>query len=81
MGDELVVFHRPSGKTHFLNAGSVFLLDEVLRQPKNLAEIIEAFDEALSGSPDQKVAIITDMLSYMEQLGLVSCKSGMEAES
>lgn len=75
LGNDLVIFHRPSGKTHFLNASSAFLLDEVLRNPVTFDEIVDAFTID-PGDGGEKTAVIGDMLLHLERLGLVRhCKA------
>ena len=72
LGNDHIAFHRPSGKTHFLNASSKYLITELLCEPTNLAGIVEAFGVA---EDDSERLAKTDemhfMLERLEQLGLV----------
>lgn len=70
--DDFVAFHRPSGKTHFLNAASYALLNDVLVEPKSLSEILEVFspDESEENA-DAYVEQMTEMLTHIEALGLI----------
>jgi len=69
-GDDFVAYHRPSGKTHFLNAAGYLLLADVLRHPRSLHEIIEA----LVGDSAGKTPPIDELEATLErfrELGLV----------
>ena len=71
-GEDFIAFHRPSGKTHFLNAASNYLLTDLLDQPRNLAEIVTAF--ASAGLHDDEEALCSEislMLDHLVGLGLV----------
>ena len=75
--DQFVVFHRPSGQTHFLNESAAVLLIDVLASPTTLDEAARA----LLGDPDQASAPddpprelrerVLRMLVRFEELGLV----------
>ncbi len=69
---DFVAFHRPSGKTHFLNAASKLLLTDTLIEPANLPSILGAIS---SGSVDETVEDYQQqmivMLEHFESLGLV----------
>jgi len=70
-GDDVVVYHRPSGKTHFLNAVTALLLKEVLLEPKSsleAAEELAARQASLAGS--DFVAAVRASLEHLEHLGL-----------
>ena len=69
---DFVAFHRPSGKTHFLNAASKLLLTDTLIESANLPFILDAIsaepaDERDEDFPQQMIA----MLEHFESLGLV----------
>ena len=78
LGNDLVIFHRPSGKTHFLNASSAFLLDEVLKDPASTDDIVSAFTTE-SADENDKAAVIVEMLLHLERLGLVRRHDGIGA--
>ena len=70
--DACVVFHRPSGKTHFLNAAGHRLLTEILDQPERTVAI--AHKLAISGSGEtgaEDMEEVHTMLVRFEYLGLV----------
>jgi PqqD family protein of HPr-rel-A system len=71
-GGDHVAYHRPSGKTHLLNAASRHLLTSVLTKPLDtieIARVLAAGDDAELDS--QYVADIEAMLDRFDQLGLV----------
>ena len=43
-GDDFLLFHRPSGKTHLFNAASHRLLTQVSAEPVSTDAIISAFE-------------------------------------
>lgn len=71
-GGDHVVFHRPSGKTHLLNAASRHLLTSALTAPRGTDEVARVLAEADDAELDpQYVAEVEAMLDRFEQLGLV----------
>ena len=72
LGDDYVVYHRPSGRTHFLNSATADLLGHVLAEPRTAAA---AADElaAREGAPGSSafVAAVAESLSRLEHLGLI----------
>jgi PqqD family protein of HPr-rel-A system len=71
-GDDYVVFHRPSGKTHFLNAAGHRLLTEILDRPDHTPSIAARLASAGGGEPgtlDEED--VHAMLVRFEYLGLV----------
>lgn len=62
--DDYVAYHRPSGKTHFLNASSHYLLTELLREPRDVQAVADAFG-------DSSLAEVAAMLEHFEHLGLI----------
>jgi PqqD family protein of HPr-rel-A system len=69
---EHVLYHRPSGKTHFVNASMWLLLSEVLSAPRSL-ESLTAELASLLGVPcdEEFAASIATMIPRLEELGLV----------
>jgi len=71
-GDNYVVFHRPSGKTHFLNAAGYRLLTEILDRPYRTSAIAARLASAGSGEPEAlDREEVYAMLARFEYLGLV----------
>lgn len=72
--DGATLLHRPSGKTHFLNPASVFLLELFGRGPLDARDAAAALarQERVEPSPAY-VAQIEVILRRFEQLGLVRC--------
>lgn len=71
-GHDHIAYHRPSGKTHFLNASSKRLITELLCEPTDLASIVEAFGVVEGDSEWQaQTDEMHSMLDRLEQLGLV----------
>jgi PqqD family protein of HPr-rel-A system len=71
-GADVVVYHRPSGKTHLLNAVTALLLKEVLLQPKSSLEAAEDLadrEAAVAGS--DFLAAVRASLEHLEHLGLI----------
>ena len=69
---EFVVFHRPSGKTHFLNAASELLLNDILAEPQDIDSILETFGATVAEQDASAYSErMTDMLRRLEDLGLV----------
>lgn len=71
--DELsVIYHRPSGKTHFINASTAFLLEQGLDQPVTVESATRAVAEARDIMADAELlAEIGDTLLRLEELGLI----------
>lgn len=71
-GEDYAVYHRPSGKTHFLNSASVALLREVLARPKTARAAAEELAAREAASVDSDfVSAVTASLGQLEHLGLV----------
>ncbi len=69
---DFVAFHRPSGKTHFLNESSKVLLTDILIEPKDLTAILAAFStEVADETADRYVEQMKAMLTHLEDLGLI----------
>ena len=70
--DEYVAYHRPSGKTHFLNAATHRLLTDLLLEPASVATVAAAFAADSSASPVGDVEKeLRATLSHLESVGLV----------
>lgn len=70
---DYVGYHRPSGKTHFLNAATFDLLDKVLREP---CEVEAAVARLRALHPTETESsyfgeYVAELLLRLEQLGLV----------
>ena len=70
-----MVYRRPSGKTHFVNSTTVFLLDHVLRQPTDLEAACRAIVLSQHGGDgevgDDLRREVAAVLVRLEDLGLV----------
>ncbi len=69
-GEDAVVYHRPSGKTHFLNAASAQLIGEVLAQPRSARSA--AMRLADGEVDDAYVETVAGLLQRLSELGLVT---------
>ena len=66
------MFHRPSGKTHLLNAGGIILLREVLVEPLAAAEAADRLADSQGAVADDRFRQHIDaLLRRFEELGLV----------
>lgn len=72
LGDAYAVYHRPSGRTHFLNAATADLLANVLAEPRS-AEAAAHELAAREGAPADEAfrAAVAESLLFLEHLGLV----------
>lgn len=70
-GNRVVAYHRPSGKTHFLNDASYALLSDVLGKPRTLEEIAHTMFGGDDDAPDAFVEQLYGQLDRFEQIGLV----------
>jgi PqqD family protein of HPr-rel-A system len=71
-GDDYVVYHRPSGKTHFFNTATATLIRVVLTEPKNATAAAEALAEHEEAAGDEAFfAAVAESLAHLEHLGLV----------
>ncbi|NLD69005.1 MAG: HPr-rel-A system PqqD family peptide chaperone [Limnobacter sp.] len=71
---EFVVFHRPSGQTHFVNAASAALLREILLEPMDALDASRALaaQSPDATDPDADFArYVFGLLVRFEELGLV----------
>ncbi len=70
--DDYVAYHRPSGRTHFLNVSSRHLIAELLCEPKDAATVAQAFSPPRDDMERQAhLSEITSMLERLEHLGLI----------
>ena len=67
---EHVLFHRPSGTIHLLNAASLSLLTEFLTEPKSTHDVISKIAGA-SPSP-KEIDQIVSLLVRFDDIGLVT---------
>jgi PqqD family protein of HPr-rel-A system len=72
LGGAYVVYHRPSGRTHFLNGATADLLQYVLAEPRTA----RAAGEELAAREGAAVeagffAAVTESLARLEHLGLI----------
>ena len=63
-----VMFHRPSGVTHLLNAASAELIREVLAVPRS---IDEAASHLFGQASLDEIGALEPMLEHFEELGLI----------
>ena len=69
---DFIAFHRPSGKTHFLNEASKVLLTDVLAEPRDLREVLDVFSsDAADNIADEYAERMQSMLAHLEDLGLI----------
>src|SRR5687768_489363 len=72
MDDAFIVYHRPSGKTHFLNAATADLLAQVLATPRtarSAADELAAREDAAVDS--DFIRAVAESLVQLEHLGLI----------
>ena len=70
--DVYIAYHRPSGKTHFLNTATADLLGHVLVAPRTARSAGEelAAREGAAAAPDFLSAVAESLL-HLEHLGLI----------
>lgn len=69
-----VLYHRPSGQTHFLNAAGALLLQHILREPKDVVAAAREL-RAAQASPIDEGELrehVAQLMLRFEELGLVS---------
>jgi len=67
-----VLYHRPSGQTHFLNTGAWLLLDRCLEEARDATGVALALAALQNAVPDPRfVEHVTELLRHLERLGLV----------
>ena len=71
--NEFIVYHKPSGKTHLVNALSRQLIAQILTTPLTTDEIARTLaTELCIECSEQHVANIAGLLDRLDELGLVS---------
>jgi PqqD family protein of HPr-rel-A system len=71
-GDQWAVYHRPSGKTHFVNAATARLLRELLTRPHTVNEVLPELLAAASPTEHAEIRVTAgELLLRLEELGLV----------
>lgn len=70
--DEHVVYHRPSGRTHFLNAASAALVQYFLVEPRSTQAVAMSFPppDGPADSPEHHEEIAL-LLARLEHLGMI----------
>ncbi|HRO59573.1 MAG TPA: HPr-rel-A system PqqD family peptide chaperone [Burkholderiaceae bacterium] len=71
---EFVVFHRPSGQTHFVNAASAALLRDILVDPMDALDASRALAGQTPDAPEPDADFarhVFGLLVRFEELGLV----------
>ena len=70
---DFAAYHRPSGRTHFLNSASHRLLTLILTEPRNVEAVVrELYDYSTDQECDaEALRQATQMLLRLEHLGLV----------
>lgn len=70
--DHDIVYHRPSGRTHFVNVATRHLLLEVLQEPRDLPYVIHGLAAAQGVDAEELSAgYVAGMLRHLEELGLI----------
>ena len=72
-GNELVVYHKPSGKTHLLNDVTSQLLSEVLLRPVSLDDIVALFAPPDEEHREAYREEFRSILSRLDYFGFVEC--------
>lgn len=71
-GDEYVVYHHPSGKTHLLNPASALLVRSVLREPRTPEQAADELARLQHAHSDGRLREhVAGLLSRFAELGLV----------
>jgi PqqD family protein of HPr-rel-A system len=69
---DFLVYHRPSGKTHLVNATAASLLQQVLVEPLSLEEATGRLAQALDAPADAELLThVADLLARLDEIGLV----------
>ncbi len=70
--NEPVLYHRPSGQTHFINAATALLLRQILLQPNDAESASQALAAAHEApESDDLIEHVAGILLRLEELGLV----------
>jgi PqqD family protein of HPr-rel-A system len=77
LGDAYVVYHRPSGRTHFLNSATADLLQHVLAEPRTARTAAEELAARENSVGDAAFfSAVAESLTHLEHLGLIQrCES------
>ncbi len=66
-----VLYHRPSGQTHFVNEGTALLLDQCLLEPHDADAAALALAALQNAEPDPQFRRhVAELLRHLEDLGL-----------
>jgi len=69
---DCAVYHRPSGKTHFVNAATRILIGRILSAPCDAAAAADALAHIQGVEPDDAFRThVWGLLVRLEELGLV----------
>lgn len=69
---EYALYHRPSGKTHFVNEAARLLLSQLLREPRSLDEVVAGLARLQGLAPDEGLTgHVAALLLRFEALGLI----------
>ncbi|GMU68273.1 MAG: hypothetical protein AMXMBFR37_06060 [Steroidobacteraceae bacterium] len=70
--DLAVLYHRPSGKTHFINASTAFLLEHLVDTPVGIEAATQALAAAQGAVADEALREeVAATLLRLEELGLI----------
>ena len=71
--DQFAVYHRPSGKTHFLNAASVLLIEHILLEPGDVETAARMLSQHTEGAYCDAAYVrhVADTIRRLEQIGLL----------
>lgn len=70
-GDSFAVYHRPSGKTHFVNLATAFLLRDALVEPATAEYAAAALAKAAGADRAGSPPPVVELLQHLETQGLV----------
>lgn len=67
-----VLYHRPSGQTHFLNDGAMLLLSRCLLEPREATAAALELARLQNAEPDARfLEHVSGLLRHFENLGLI----------
>jgi PqqD family protein of HPr-rel-A system len=76
-GDDYIIYHRPSGKTHFINAATAQLLKNILLEPKTaLSAALELAVAQQASCNEEFLVAVGRSLQRLEDVGLVERREG-----
>lgn len=78
--DQCVVYHRPSGQTHFINAATVGILDMLSSGAESADALVDRLS-ATNDSQDQAAVRkhVVSLLFRLDELGLIERVSSADA--